>query len=212
MKSKIRLYGFGDNDRKVFWSLLSILSHKTAKEWIIADDWDVDIVVIDIDCDLQHLKINKLKSTGRNVIVFGDYDKIKSFNNTLHRPLRAAEILQCLQSVDGNHSSSAPNESNNINKLYRLKRWPPKTVLANVNHSSRLCAALLQRPISSEHLAKTVNLPLGDVEMFISSCHECGCIQITHAAETIPTLETKNNNIALFDRIRQKFRVSTSRG
>ena len=211
MKSKIRLYGFTDNDRKVFISLLSILSYKTEKEWIISDEWGVDVVIIDINCDPQQLKIDKLKATGHKVVVYGDSEKVKGFDLVLHRPLRAADILQSLRLTDDKAISTIQN-TNITQTLYQLKRWPPKAILVNVAHSSRLCAALLKKPISSEHLARAVNLPIEDVETFINSCQRCACIQITYATEIIDAQPLKKNNIALFDRIRQKFSVRTSRG
>lgn len=213
MKGKIRLYGFNDNDRKVFISLLSILSYKTEKEWIISDEWGVDVVIIDINCDPHHLKIAKLKSTGHKVIVFGDSEKVREFELTLHRPMRAADILQSLRLTDQNVMPASSNQSTTTTKpLYQLKRWPPKSLLVNIAHSSRLCAALFKKPISSEHLATLVNLPIEDVEMFINSCQDWACMQVTYATEVINTLPPKSTNIALFDRIRQKFSVRTSRG
>jgi hypothetical protein len=143
MKSKIRLYGFTDNDRKVFISLLSILSYKTEKEWIISDEWGVDVVIIDINCDPQQLKIDKLRTTGHKV--YGDSEKVKDFDLVLHRPLRAADILQSLRLTDNKVISTTQNTSS-TQTLYQLKRWPPKTILVNVTHSSRLCAALLKTP------------------------------------------------------------------
>ena len=211
MKSKIRLYGFTDNDRKVFISLLSILSYKTEKEWIISDEWGVDVVIIDINCDPQQLKIDKLKATGHKVVVYGDSEKVRDFDLVLHRPLRAADILQSLRLTDDKAISTIQN-TNITQTLYQLKRWPPKAILVNVAHSSRLCAALLKKPMSSEHLARAVNVPIEDVEIFINRCQSCACIQITYATEIIDAQPLKKNNIALFDRIRQKFSVRTSRG
>jgi hypothetical protein len=191
------------------------------------------VVIIDIECDLHHLKIEKLKATGHKVIVYGDSEKTRGFDLVLPRPLRAADISESLRLADNqstatmrhNTASNTPsntsintstdvlnNTPSNTKTLYQLKRWSPKSLLIDVNYSSRLCAALFKGPISSEQLAKAVNLQINDVEMFISSCQDFECVQITYAPETNDTPQPKGNHIALFDRIRRKFSVRSSRG
>lgn len=211
MPNSLRLYGFSENDRKVFSSYLSILSHKMNATWSITNDWPANIVFIDIECDEQEMKINKLRESGQQVVVFGAIDKIRHFERHIQKPLRAADILTALDSIGSYSNEPRPEEKALLSsESYRLMRWPPKSVLAKVQHSSRLCAVMMQRAIDIDSVAKMVGLTPEQVHEFIGVCQQHKCIKIVEdTPQPAPVQSVKNS--ALFDKIRLKFGVNIKR-
>lgn len=208
MTNKIRLYGFSEKDRKVFSSLLSILRLKMEDAWIISDDWENDVIFIDIECDPQELKIKSLISHGKNVVVFGEKKKISHFSYHISRPLQATKILHCINYFKVGKNPAKNIETNTIQETrYKLKRWPSTSITENFSHSSRLCAVLMQHPVSIQTASKMVNMREADVQKFVDKCLANQYLKIVEG-ESPPNSIRKKRNSALFDKIRRKFGVN----
>lgn len=217
MNKKLRLYGFSENDRKVFSSYLSIIENKTKFDWEIVSDWDFHLVFIDILCDVEGLIEKKLQSKGYSVVVYGDPEQVAGRSNSIFRPLRASNILLALDGFDGEvtavHSSVASDFHGSAEKQYRLNRWPPKSIMNSTPKSSRLAAAFMQGPKDIGRVAGEIEVNEQDVLNFVNQCFLVNImIEREVTLSVAKEKPTKSKNFQLFEKIRQKFGARKSHG
>ena len=212
----ISLYGFRDTDQTVFCSLLSLLSFKTNAVWEVVEDESCDVTVVDVDSNQGLDLAATMESNGRKVIRFGQYSSMSTHQPCLHKPLRAADILKCLNSLhaDDRAQSPAPTASAAVGDAprqetvtgYRLRRWPCANILNRYPGSSRLCALLLKEPLTVEQAAERSGIAPDLVWDFVSACQQQNFIvqqAVTQAPE--PVAEARPANAGLFAMLRSKF-------
>ncbi|VUD68980.1 hypothetical protein TDB9533_04343 [Thalassocella blandensis] len=218
MNKKLRLYGFSENDRKVFSSYLSIIENKTKYDWEIVSDWDFHLVFIDVVCDSEGLIEKKLQSKGYSVVVYGDPDQVSGRPNIILRPLRASNILQALDGYEGVSQAAVPASgttdlTGSAEKLYRLNRWPAKDIMSTAPKSSRLAAAFMQGSKSASRVARDIDISEQEVVNFVNKCCLANIMTERNVVEDAPQkTPAKSKNFHLFEKIRQKFGARKSHG
>lgn len=209
----VRLDGLKEADQIVFTSLLSLLSFKTDSEWTIVEQGPYDIAIVDVDTDRGKLAATSLENQGKKVVCFGVNDFAKSHELRLNKPLRANDILKCLNNLTSptmsSRTSPQPKHQDHDTHLVgvRLTRWPDREILASFPGSSKLCAVLMRHTISLEKASDVSGLPLESVERFVSMCKTKNCILERHLEiNHQDTLDKKpRKHGLLFSKLRLKF-------
>jgi hypothetical protein len=210
---RISLYGFRDTDQTVFCSLLSLLSFKTDAVWEVVEDESSDVTVVDVDSHQGLSLAETMESNGRKVIRFGQYSSMDSKRLCLNKPLRAADILKCLNSFNPVENTSAVAEPDvhetpqqEVVVGYRLRRWPCPKILSGYPGSSRLCALLLKDPLSIEQAAERSGMAADLVWDFVSACKQQNFVVEQEVTQALAeTAETKPANAGLFAMLRSRF-------
>ncbi len=114
---KIRLYDFKDTDQMVFSTLLLLLSNKTSQYWEITDSGNGDIVVVDFDTSGGQYTAGALEKIGVKVVRFGSTAESKKSALWLNKPLRATDVLRCLNNI----SETEFGHKKNISSLNNAK-------------------------------------------------------------------------------------------
>lgn len=223
----ILLNGFKDADKVVFNSLLSLLSFKTKEEWALTNhDDQYDLAIVDTDTRTGQSKAMELENQGRAVVCFGAHAFAQSRPNHLGKPLRANDILKCLNGLTRFPPAATVLHKEKVKEKppekepvatthqhedhhfgYRLSRWPDRRILAAFPGSSRLCAVLMRHSITAEKAAQMADLPLVLVKEFIEKCRETQCLSerlIDFDTVNAPKEKPKKHS-HLFSRLRMKF-------
>ena len=208
----IALQEFRESDHAVFTSLLTILSFKTHDSWELVENRESDVTVIDIDKPAGRDLASTLEQEGHYVIRFSQQCPTDQDVHWLGKPLRAANILRCLNAFD-EHDSDMPVVQTEKTLAavttisgFRLRRWPCKQILEAYPGSSRLCAVMLRNTVTIEQAASMVGLAVSDVARFILECKQQQFISELPMAVAAPTVEEKPvRNAGLFDMLRLKF-------
>ena len=212
----ISLQLFRPNEKAVFTSLLSLLSFRTADSWEMVEDTTSDVSVVDVDTPEGNALADDLEQHGHCVVRFSANAERSSAHHRLSKPLRAADILRCLNELEemdiaGDVAvSGRVSAPVHVTTTYRLRRWPNKQTLSAYPAASRLCAVFLKQHITVDHAASMVNLPKSDVEAFVSACQAQQLI--TEQTESAPTVVKQSDrqvskNAGLFEKLRMKFSV-----
>lgn len=208
----VLLNGLQEADKIVFTSILSLLSFKTNADWHVASEGKFDIAVVDVDNESGKKVAMDLERQGRPVICFGVNEYALSHTLRLNKPLRANDILNCLnnyeapvqQSITRASAPAAEADKNLVG--VRLTKWPDREVLASFPGSSKLCAALMKHAISLERASDVSGLPYQSVKKFVDMCKAKGCIaEMKLAYNNNEPVERKKSNGLLFSKLRLKF-------
>ena len=211
-KRTIGLYGLEDNDQVVFGCLLELLSLKTTKEWHVQRGDSGDVIVVDFDKDENREFARTRQGIGEQVIYYGKHEICRQQPLWLGKPLRAADILRCLKSIEESEQSGPP--PNNATKTQqvsiglRLKRWPDRELMSKFPGATRLCAIFMRQTVTTERAASMAALPYERVADFVAKCKSKGYIQ-EHYVKLSPAANAKQgkSNNSLFGRLRNKFGV-----
>ena len=95
----IFLCGVSEADKAVFSSLLSIITLKTSERWVLSDGTTPDVVVVNVDSHKGQAFLRKVKSETKVITLAADSLPPSDQNLRLRRPLRARDILTCLEVV-----------------------------------------------------------------------------------------------------------------
>ena len=208
----IVLKEFRESDQAVFTSLLTILSFKTHDEWTLVDDGDADVHVIDVDSVAGQNLAQTLEAEGHYVIRFSQQGAAQQSVHWLGKPLRAANILRCLNGFEEMDSDTPVLQTEktvaDVTTIsgFRLRRWPCKQILESYPGASRLCAVMLKHTVTIEQAASMVQLPVDEVARFILECKQSQFVTELPIAVAIPQVEERTvKNAGLFDMLRQKF-------
>lgn len=203
----IKLIGLTDNDQMVFTSLLSLLSFKTDYKWKLTTGDNDDVLIVDVDTAEGQTVASQNEKVGKHVIRFTAVQPENNQSPYLHKPLRAAEILRCLNQVSELESTAPVVNSHNKTKAVRLTRWPPKSVLISCPGSSRLCAVLMNHSITVEKAASMAGISLNDACRFVDACTAANCITEKSVAldSSAQAQDAARKNTTLFNKLRIKF-------
>lgn len=212
----ISLHGFGDTDETVFCSLLSLLSFKTNAVWEVVEDESCDVTVVDVDSNQGLSLAESMENNGRKVIRFGQYSAMDADDMCLQKPLRAANILKCLNSLNQNDEPVVEQRvvepaaqvamTQETVTGFRLRRWPCQKILGAYPCSSRLCALLMKEALTIEQTAERSGMAADLVWDFINACQQQKFIveqSITITARDVS--EHKPANAGLFAMLRSRF-------
>ena len=93
----ISIRGLGETEQIVFSSLLSLLAFKTKRQWQLTTEPEADLYVVDYDIELGRSIAKQISSHDGAVIYFGQHEFARQQPLYIAKPLRAADILQCLK-------------------------------------------------------------------------------------------------------------------
>ncbi|GAB1258944.1 hypothetical protein NBRC116494_34460 [Aurantivibrio plasticivorans] len=208
----ISIQGLDARDQMVFSSLISLLSFKTSDEWeITTDEHQAKVKIIDCDSPAGLKNAIRREKMGERVIFYGNCTEAKAHEKYLGKPLRAADILSCLNTFDFQEISH--KETRDVlqstaqpTNAVRLIRWPDRTICTSLHGSSRLCAVLLKKPVSLQMAAEMTGLTLGEVEVFVNRCRDAKCIRdIVIKTESRIEKQAGEKHVNLFGKLRMKF-------
>lgn len=212
----ISLHGFRDTDETVFCSLLSLLSFKTNAVWEVVEDESCDVTVVDVDSNQGLSLAETMENNGRRVIRFGQLSSVGSTSEMcLQKPLRAANILKCLNSLNQdeaveNEPSAAPVVQEQFKEEtvagFRLRRWPCQNILNAYPGSSRLCALLMKEALTIEQTVERSGMAADIVRDFVNACQQQNfVVEQSITITTRDMSEHKPANSGLFAMLRSRF-------
>ncbi|RLU01009.1 MAG: hypothetical protein D9N11_12125 [Ketobacter sp.] len=213
----ISLHGFRDTDETVFCSLLSLLSFKTNAVWEVVEDETCDVTVVDVDSNQGLSLAETMENNGRRVIRFGQLSSMDAAGEMcLQKPLRAANILKCLNSLNQGDSSGhgeqtavpAVEESLKEEAVtgFRLRRWPCQEILNAYPGSSRLCALLMKEALTIEQTVERSGMAADIVWDFVNACQQRNFIvEQSIMIRARDRSEHKPANAGLFAMLRSRF-------
>ena len=212
----ISLHGFRDTDETVFCSLLSLLSFKTNAVWEVVEDETCDVTVVDVDSNQGLSLAESMENNGRKVIRFGQYSSVGTSDLCLQKPLRAANILKCLNSLNPADvvEVAAPVAATVTQETirqetvagYRLRRWPCQKILSAYPGSSRLCALLMKEALTIEQTVERSGMASDLVWDFVRACQEQNfVVEQSITITTRDMSEHKPANAGLFAMLRSRF-------
>ena len=212
----ISLHGFRDTDETVFCSLLSLLSFKTNAVWEVVEDESCDVTVVDVDSNQGLSLAESMENNGRKVIRFGQYSSVDAKEMRLNKPLRAADILKCLNSLyqddvaEISESIAAPLVQEQIKEEtvagFRLRRWPCQKILSAYPGSSRLCALLMKEALTIEQTVERSGMAADIVRDFVNACQQQNfVVEQSITITTRDMSEHKPANSGLFAMLRSRF-------
>ena len=138
--------------------MVRLLSHDPAFNWIFVETGPYDAIVVDeATAKTNSVAIAKLSHAVLKIVRIQD----ESVPNTLTRPLRADKIQEWLVHIGTSLAPvspalAAPN-STALTTRYKLRRWPPSSLVRNDPMLIRMAVLLSKRallPIELAHLSQ----------------------------------------------------------
>lgn len=195
----ILLKDLGEKDKKIFMSILPVISSKLNQEWAVVSSGEADITVVDADKKDGRVIATECELLGKVVIRISQNTKRSNTGVWLRKPIRSVGILNCVIKLDDTHYFTKKNA--------KLHRWPKKEIIQSCLGSSRLCAIFMRKALSVERASELSGISYSKVLEFVSSCIETNCMDLI-PVDSSSFLEHKKNknylNSNLFSKLRLK--------
>lgn len=170
--------------------MVRLLSHDKAFNWIFVDAGPYDALIAnEATAITDSTAISQLTPTVLQIVRIQD----NSVPNTLTRPLRAEKIKEWLVQI-GIRLAPAPSGSGlaappqaALATRYKLRRWPPSSLVRNDPMLIRMAVLLSKRPLLPIELAHLSQQSLDACQRFIETLMPIGlldAVSVVGAANT----------------------------
>lgn len=185
MRSQLRLAcpNFHEEERASLRSLLGLLTPYLRPAWELVDGEKADLCLLRLDGDLAppSLASGRWRGCAQHPRGFA--------SGTLHRPVRAAELLALLNEVASDTTAPLPVDASASSPLVRLRllgwpldfeQGPPARI--------QLLAALTAAPCSVDDLAQRIRIPREGVCRWIDDLRSQGLVRCETSTSQQPVV------------------------
>lgn len=163
--------------------MVRLLSHDKAFNWIFVEAGPYDAIITDeITASTDTIALSQLTSQVLKIVRVQE----ESAPDTLTRPLRAEKIKQALLQISAS-LTRAPTSSEAVSEIplitrYKLRRWPPTSVVRNDPMLIRMAVLLSKRPLLPIELAHLSQQSLDACHRFIETLRPIGLLDVVSVA------------------------------